>query len=128
MVYASQNTIGQHEESAATGAGIATMAHEITSAIADSRTTPTSKIRQYQFSSSAFMYRLVGIGVKYFSDEFAFIDVQPLLLCTSEAESAHLCHTSVVKGSCIPGILNTFSCSGNRCARLTSMDSYTHIG
>src|SRR5438045_9588845 len=119
MVYASQNTIGQHEESAATGAGIATMAYEITGAIADSRTAPTSKIRQYQFSCLAFMYRLVGIGVKYFSDEFAFIDVQPLLLCTSEAESAHLCHTSVVIGSCIPGAVNAFSCGGHLCARLT---------
>src|SRR2546421_13099991 len=103
------------------------MAHEITSAIADSRTAPTSKIRQYQFSCLAFMYRLVGIGVKYFSDEFAFIDVQPLLLCTSEAESAHLCHTSVVIGSCIPGALNTFSCCGELCATLTPMGSYSHM-
>src|SRR5260370_34276924 len=104
------------------------MAYKIACEIADSRTAPATKVRQNQFSSLAFMDRLVSKRVKYFSDEFAFIDVQPLLLCTSEAESAHLCHTSMIIGSRIPGTLNTFSRSGNRTARLTSVDSYSYIG
>src|SRR5260370_42331019 len=104
------------------------MAYKIACAIADSRTAPATKVRQNQFSGLAFMYRLVSKRFKYFSDEFAFIDVQSLLRCTCEAESAHLCHTSMIIGSRIPGTLNTFARGRNRSARLTSVNSYSYIG
>src|SRR6266699_2095192 len=102
------------------------MTHEIACAIANSRAAPATKVRQDQLSALTLVYRLASKRVKYLSDEFAFIHMQPMLLRARVAESAHLCHTCMVIGKRIPGALNAFSRGGNRRARLTGMDGYTH--
>src|SRR6266699_1851407 len=102
------------------------MSHEVACAIADGGRAPATQVGQHQFASLAFLDGLAATRIEYLRDEFAFVDMDALLLRAHEAIGAHFSHARVVVGFRAPGALNAFASGGDRGSRFASMNGYTH--